>query len=160
NTIGYVTTQKSTSTEEMNTDLDLNSSVELYFKTDYVPLDRLAGAAQVDRIKVNTLNPDAENKTAMQARETRIKEARAAETARSSELDKSLMPRTPPPPAAQPAPQPAPQQLRSPSGTAGGAQQGSAQQRGQQRGGGQQGGTGQQQGGAQQGGGQQQSGAQ
>src|SRR5258708_25580761 len=42
NTIGYVTTQKSTSTEEMNTELDLNSSVELYFKTDYVPLDRLA----------------------------------------------------------------------------------------------------------------------
>src|SRR3954471_12657708 len=92
NTIGFVSTQRNQTTEEMNTDLDLNSSVELYFKTDYVPLDRLAGAAQVDRIKVNTLNPDAENKAAMQARETRIKETRVAETTRSSDLEKSLMP--------------------------------------------------------------------
>jgi hypothetical protein len=43
NTIGYVSTQKQQSTEEMNTDLDLNSSVELIFKTDYLPLDRMAG---------------------------------------------------------------------------------------------------------------------
>jgi hypothetical protein len=90
NTIGYVSTQKNQTTEEMNTDLDLNSSVELYFKTDYVPLDRLAGAGQVDRIKVNTLNPDAEEKAALQAREQRVSAARTAEASRSSDLGKNL----------------------------------------------------------------------
>jgi hypothetical protein len=43
NTIGYVSTQKQQSTEEMNTDLDLNSSVELVLKTDYLPLDHGIG---------------------------------------------------------------------------------------------------------------------
>ena len=90
NTIGYVSTQKNQSSEEMNTDLDLNSSVELYFKTDYLPLDRLAGAGQVDRIKVNTLNPDAEATAARTAREARVSDARKAETSRSSDLDASL----------------------------------------------------------------------
>jgi hypothetical protein len=105
NTIGYVSTQKNQSREEMNTDLDLNSSVELYFKTDYVPLDRLAGQGQVDRIKVNTLNPDAEAKEARQARETRVSEARKAESAASSQVNDSLRPRAPaPPPAAEPPP--------------------------------------------------------
>jgi hypothetical protein len=88
NTIGYVSTQRNQTTEEMNTDLDLNSSVELYFKTDYVPLDRLAGAGQVDRIKVNTLNPDAEVKAAAQAREARVSAARTAESGRMTELTK------------------------------------------------------------------------
>jgi len=60
NTIGYVSTQRDQTTEEMNTDLDLNSSVELYFKTDYLPLELMAGKGQVDRIKVNTLNPNAD----------------------------------------------------------------------------------------------------
>jgi hypothetical protein len=90
NTIGYVSTQRNQTSEEMNTDLDLNSSVELYFKTDYVPLDRLAGAGQVDRIKVNTLNPDAEEKAAVQAREQRITSARAAESSRASDFQKNL----------------------------------------------------------------------
>jgi hypothetical protein len=102
NTIGYVSTQKTQSTEEMNTDLDLNSSVELYFKTDYVPLDRLAGAGQVDRIKVNTLNPAAEEAAALKAREARTSGARTAESTRSSNLDKSLQPS----PQADPAPKP------------------------------------------------------
>ena len=53
NTIGYVSTQKTQTTEEMNTDLDLNSSVELNFKTDYLPLDRLSGKDRVDLIKAN-----------------------------------------------------------------------------------------------------------
>jgi hypothetical protein len=42
NTIGYVSTQKTQATEEMNTDLDLNSSVEILFRSDQLPLDRLA----------------------------------------------------------------------------------------------------------------------
>src|SRR5262249_41382416 len=35
NNFSYVSTQRSQNTEEMNTDLDLNSSVELNFRSDY-----------------------------------------------------------------------------------------------------------------------------
>jgi len=93
NTIGYVSTQRDQTTEEMNTDLDLNSSVELYFKTDYLPLDRLAGKGQVDRIKVNTLNPDAEMKAIDEARTARIRDARESEAKRAQAID--LQPRPP-----------------------------------------------------------------
>jgi hypothetical protein len=41
NTIGYVSTERTQTTEEMNTELDLNSSVEVVFKSDYLPLNRL-----------------------------------------------------------------------------------------------------------------------
>jgi hypothetical protein len=99
NTIGYVSTQKQQSTEEMNTDLDLNSSVELIFKTDYVPLDRMAGKGQVDRIKVNTINPEAEEKLASQERQARLQGARAADTARDKSLDEALKPPPSPPPS-------------------------------------------------------------
>lgn len=92
NTIGYVTTQKDQTSEEMNTDLDLNSSVELYFKTDYVPLDRLAGAGQVDRIKVNTLNPDADAVAARTERTGRINSARDAEAKRFAAMGPELQP--------------------------------------------------------------------
>jgi hypothetical protein len=110
NTIGYVSTQKQQSSEEMNTDLDLNSSVELIFKTDYLPLDRMAGKGQVDRIKVNTLNPDAEEKLASQERQARLQGARAADTARDKDLDSLLTPSPsqPPPSAAPPASRAAP----------------------------------------------------
>jgi hypothetical protein len=92
NTIGYVSTQKTQTTEEMNTDLDLSSSVELVFKTDYVPLDRLAGATQTDRIRVNTLNPDAEFKAAADDRKARRTEELAAEKQRGSDLNARLTP--------------------------------------------------------------------
>lgn len=92
NTVGYVSTQKQQSSEEMNTDLDLNSSVELVFKTDYLPLDRMAGKGQVDHIKVNTINPDAEQKQASQERQARLQGARSAESARNSSLDNDLKP--------------------------------------------------------------------
>ncbi len=94
NTIGYVSTQKNQTTEEMNTDVDLNSSVELYFKTDYLPLDRMAGKGQVDRIKVNTLNPDAEENAARAAREKRTSDTRKSERSGMTDLDKNLL--TPP----------------------------------------------------------------
>ena len=103
NTIGYVSTQKQQSTEEMNTDLDLNSSVELIFKTDYLPLDRMAGKGQVDRIKVNTINPDAEERIASQERQARLQGARAADTARDKDLDTLLNPPQPSPSPAPPA---------------------------------------------------------
>lgn len=104
NTIGYVSTQKQQSTEEMNTDLDQNSPVELVFKTDYLPLDRMAGKGQVDRIKVNTINPDAEEKLASQERQARLQGARAADAARESGLDASLKPSATSPAPATPAP--------------------------------------------------------
>src|SRR5262249_23363941 len=102
NTIGYVSTQKNQTSEEMNTDLDLNSSVELYFKTDYLPLDRLAGKGQVDRIKVNTLNPDAEEEAARKSRDARTSAARAEDSKRMASLDVS--PQRPPSPPASPQP--------------------------------------------------------
>jgi len=109
NTIGYVSTQKQQSTEEMNTDLDLNSSVELVFKTDYLPLDRMAGKGQVDRIKVNTINPDAEEKVASQERQARLQGARAADSTRDHGLDADLKPSSvsSAPPASAPAASPA-----------------------------------------------------
>lgn len=102
NTIGYVSTQKQQSTEEMNTDLDLNSSVELVFKTDYLPLDRMAGKGQVDRIKVNTINPDKEEELDSKERQNRLQGARTAEAARDKDLESSLAP-----PSPTPAPAPA-----------------------------------------------------
>ena len=99
NTIGYVSTQKNQSTEEMNTDLDLNSSVELIFKTDYLPLDRMAGKGQVDRIKVNTINPEAEERLASQERQARLRGQQAADAARDKSLDEALKPPPPPPPS-------------------------------------------------------------
>lgn len=101
NTIGYVSTQKTQTTEEMNTDLDLSSSVELVFKTDYLPLERMAGKAQVDRIKVNTLNPAEEAKSAAEARATREKRYAEGERGRRESIDKSIT--TPPAPPAAPA---------------------------------------------------------
>src|SRR5258708_39678041 len=100
NTIVYVATQKQPRAEEVNTVLDLNSSVELVFKTDYLPLDRMAGKGQVDRIKVNTINPDAEEKVASQERQARLQGARAADSARDRGLDDGLKPSSAPPAAA------------------------------------------------------------
>jgi predicted O-methyltransferase YrrM len=97
NTIGYVSTQKTQTTEEMNTDLNLDSSVELVFKTDYLPLERLAGGPQLERIKVNTLNPAAEAKATADARATRDKASREAEAKRSEAITKAWVP--PPAPA-------------------------------------------------------------
>jgi hypothetical protein len=115
NTIGYVSTQKTQTTEEMNTDLDLNSSVELIFKTDYLPLDRLAGPGQSDRIRVNTLNPEAELKAATEERKGRAEADQRAEQQRESDLSArlalpSLAPALPPSGAPEPKPKtPAPQ---------------------------------------------------
>jgi hypothetical protein len=97
NTIGYVSTQRDQTTEEINTDLDLNSSVELYFKTDYLPLEMLAGKGQVDRIKVNTLNPDADAKSSRDERKARLAATRSDEAARRSSLGDFLAPRPEPP---------------------------------------------------------------
>ena len=96
-TIGYVSTQRSQTTEEMNTDLDLSSNVELIFKTDYVQLDRLAGGPTQERIRVNAMNPEAEARLANEARTARRTTQGAAETARGGQLnDRIARPSGPP----------------------------------------------------------------
>jgi hypothetical protein len=95
-TIGYVSTNRSQTTEQMNTDLDLASNVELIFKTDYVQLERLAGGPTQERIRVNAMNPEAEAKIAAEDRKARRSSDDAAETARSTRMNEGL---------ARPAPQ-------------------------------------------------------
>ncbi len=87
--ISYVSTQKEQTTEEMNTNLDLNSAVEVNFKSDYVPLNRLATSQQVGRIQENSLNPEVETAAARSKRQS------AAEQARQSAMDTSLTPHPP-----------------------------------------------------------------
>jgi hypothetical protein len=104
-TIGYVSTQRSQTTEELNTDLELSSNVELLFKTDYVSLDRLAGGPAQERIRVNAMNPEAEAKLAQQDRAGRQTATRTAEATRSSQLKETLTP-SPKVPGVTPTPQP------------------------------------------------------
>jgi hypothetical protein len=100
NTIGYVSTQRTQTTEEMNTDLDLSSSVELNFKSDYLPLNRLASSEQVSRIRQNTRNPEEEEaKAAAEARAKREASAAQSDTARRASLDAALNPKSPAAPA-------------------------------------------------------------
>lgn len=115
NTIGYVSTQRSQSTEEMNTDLELNSSVELNFRSDYLPLNQMANQAQAERIRNSTLNPAAsvvEDPAA--ARATRQAAQRAAEDARRTATPVSM----PAPAAAAPAAAPGPTTTSSPAAPA------------------------------------------
>ena len=91
NTIGYVSTERTQTSEEMNTEVDLSSSVELLFKTDYVSLDRLAGAPAQERIRVNALNPDAEAALASTDRQARRTAQASADAARSSQVSERLV---------------------------------------------------------------------
>jgi hypothetical protein len=106
NTIGYVTTDRTQTTENMHTDVNLSSGVELVFRTDYVPLTRLAGVQDVERIRVNTINPDAEAARIASDRTARLTAESADEAARAARLDAGLRP-PPSPPTPTPAPAPA-----------------------------------------------------
>ena len=101
--IGYVSTQREQSTEEMNTDLDLNSSVEVNFRGESVSLDRLAPPSQVQAIRANTRNPEAEEQAAAQERTQRLQAQRQAEQSRRQGLDESLRPTPSSPAPATPA---------------------------------------------------------
>ena len=113
NTIGYVSTERTQTTEEMNTDLDLNSSVELLFRTDYVPLTRLAGVEEIERIRVNTLNPAEEARLGEESRRGRQEAGARAEEARRSGLDARLAQR-----GAEPARSAAPPSAGAPAAPA------------------------------------------
>jgi hypothetical protein len=97
NTIGYVTTDRTSTSEEINTSLDLDSGVELVFRTDHVPLNRLASGADADRIRVNTINPETETARLAEERGTRATARETERKARAERLDSALRP---PPPAA------------------------------------------------------------
>ena len=103
NTIGYVTTEQTRTTEETNTSVDLNSQVELVFRSDYVPLSRLAGVQDVDRIKVNTLNPAEETRLGAAADASRALGARSDDAARADKLDARRAFARPPAASAAPA---------------------------------------------------------
>jgi hypothetical protein len=117
NTIGYVSTQRTQTTEELNTELDLNSSVEIVFRTDHVPLEVLAGKDARDRIKVNTLNPDAELKSYREDSSARRKAATEAQTARRTELGSALKPPEHPKPILPETPKPMPEAAPAPETT-------------------------------------------
>ena len=97
NTIGYVSTERSQSEEQINAELDLNSSVELVFRTDYVPLERLAGTGDVNRIRVNTINPQEEARRASEAQQARVAARESSRRERTSRLNEDLRPPPPPP---------------------------------------------------------------
>lgn len=102
NTIGYVTTDRTSTTEETNTSLDLDSGVELIFRTDYIPLDRLASGADANRIRVSTINPQAEADRVVSERKTLTASRAVERKARSERLDNALRSAPQPPPPSGP----------------------------------------------------------
>ncbi|RQS26252.1 hypothetical protein DIE00_29890 [Burkholderia sp. Bp8989] len=93
-TIGYVSTDRTQTTESSHADLNLSSGVELVFRTDYVPLNRLAGVGDVERIRVNTINPEAEAARLSADRAAQRSAEQADMAARRTALDSGL--RAPP----------------------------------------------------------------
>jgi hypothetical protein len=83
-TIGYVRTSDTTTSEDLTASADLSSSVELNFRTDQVPLDRLASQATQERLTQNSLNPSRETELMLQAEQAREARYQARDTARAS----------------------------------------------------------------------------
>ncbi len=75
-TIGYVKTNRTAETEEMNQALDLNANVELHFRNDFLPLNNVANEKQVERIQSASLNPDAFAPAQTQTRSSSANSAR------------------------------------------------------------------------------------
>ena len=57
--VAYVSSQKSDSDSAINVQADLTGEVDLTFETDYLPLNRLARAESIEKIRQNTPNPEA-----------------------------------------------------------------------------------------------------
>lgn len=107
--IGYVSTQRSQTTEEMNTDLDLNSSVELNFRSDYLPLNQMAAKAQADRVRNTTLNPAADFPDPTAARTARLQAQLQSEKDRRGGINDAIAGAgRPATPAPTPTPTPTP----------------------------------------------------
>jgi hypothetical protein len=88
NTIGYVRTEQTQTTEEISASVDLNSSVRINFKSDYVPLSQLAGAKQVETIRQNSRNPEAPEQIGQAGQTTADREKR--DTARREAINARL----------------------------------------------------------------------
>ncbi|KAF1703626.1 hypothetical protein, partial [Pseudoxanthomonas suwonensis] len=126
NTISYVSTERNQRTEEMNTDVDLNSSVELNFHTDYLPLNQMAAQAQADRIRNNTINPAAEIPDPAVARNARLQMQHDSERDRRSGLNSATDNLRRSLPSPTPPPAPPPPSARTPAPTTGGGTGGGA----------------------------------
>jgi len=57
--VAYVSSQQSDSDAAINVQANLTGEVDLTFETDYMPLNRLARAEGIERIRANTPNPEA-----------------------------------------------------------------------------------------------------
>lgn len=57
NTISYVSTESKQATDDINVQAELNSEVEIKFKSDYLPMERLATPEMMAAIQGNTYNP-------------------------------------------------------------------------------------------------------
>ncbi len=55
----YVTSERSTSTSDLNVSADLTGEVEIHFKSDYMPLERFAARSTIAQIQANTAVPEA-----------------------------------------------------------------------------------------------------
>ncbi len=94
-TIGYVSTNDTTTSEDLTASADLNSSVELNFRTDQVPLDRLASQETQRRLTQNSLNPNRETELMLQAEQARQARYQARDSARSGRPPPTLAPSQP-----------------------------------------------------------------
>ncbi|GAA3876833.1 hypothetical protein [Celeribacter arenosi] len=56
--VAYVSSQQSDSDSAINVQADLTGEVDLTFESDYLPLNRLARAESIERIRQNTPNPE------------------------------------------------------------------------------------------------------
>ncbi|HET7232056.1 MAG TPA: hypothetical protein VFJ16_18765 [Longimicrobium sp.] len=110
NTIGYVSTESTRTTESLHADVELTSSVELNFRSDYVPLNRLAGPGQAQAIQANSRNPEFEAARAAEAQRSAAEAT--SDAARATAVGAALAPRPAPPPPPPAAPRPA-----TPTGT-------------------------------------------
>jgi hypothetical protein len=59
NTVTYVSSTKKDSSDELNVSADLTGEVDLRFKSDYLPLERMATPQMINAIQGNTPNPGA-----------------------------------------------------------------------------------------------------
>jgi hypothetical protein len=107
-TIGYVQTTDVQTREEVNAGADLTSSVELHFRTDQVPLDRIASQQTVQRLQLNTLNPERELQIAAETDRARIAARPPVEAARAASPAPAPAPAPASAPTRPPAPAPAP----------------------------------------------------
>jgi len=55
----YVSSDRSTSSSDINVSADLTGEVEIHFKSDYMPLERFAASGQISQIQSNTAVPAA-----------------------------------------------------------------------------------------------------